>query len=313
MEIGGKKWFGEPDSSALRIYTTPTPENTGTGFRIPTLMDDLQYRESIAWQNVAYNQPAHTDFYLGYGMSAPPILNMYIAGDNHILPTVIGTTPALIDSNGTAAIKINQIVVNFSEQMNSTDANASGNYELRQAVNGVFGDSDDVVYVLTPNYYYNSGSGASTTTFNLGGNLPGGLYRLTVRANGGAGGLRDLDGNYLDGDKNNMMGGDYIRTFTIIPTSVTSRMIFYNDSKFDTASDNGAIATDKTALLPGQTPTFANYTSYSRGINGIMVDIQYTTNPTGLTAADFQFQVGNGAGWTDAPAPSVSHRPAAAA
>ena len=291
------------NSSALRIYTTTTPENTGSGFRIPTLMDDLQYRESIAWQNVAYNQPAHTDFYLGYGMSAPPILNMYIAGDNHILPTVIGTTPALIDSNGTAAIKINQMVVNFSEQMNSTDANASGNYELRRAVNGVFGDSDDVVYVLTPNYYYNSGSGASTTTFNLGGNLPGGLYRLTVRANGGAGGLRDLDGNYLDGDLNNMMGGDYIRTFTIIPTSVTSRMIFYNDSKFDTASDNGAIATDKTALLPGQTPTFANYTSYSRGINGIMVDIQYTTNPTGLTAADFQFQVGNGAGWTDAPAP----------
>ncbi|MGA2798899.1 MAG: rhamnogalacturonan lyase, partial [Thermoguttaceae bacterium] len=52
------------DSSALRIYTTITPENTDTGFRLYTLMDDLQYRESIAWQNVAYNQPAHTSFYL---------------------------------------------------------------------------------------------------------------------------------------------------------------------------------------------------------------------------------------------------------
>ncbi|MGA2060941.1 MAG: hypothetical protein ABSG67_10700, partial [Thermoguttaceae bacterium] len=65
------------DSSALRIYTTTTPESTSTGFRIYTLMDDLQYRESIAWQNVAYNQPAHTSFYLGYGMSAPPTPNIY--------------------------------------------------------------------------------------------------------------------------------------------------------------------------------------------------------------------------------------------
>ncbi len=45
------------DSSALRIYTTTDPEDPSTGFRIYTLMDDPQYRESIAWQNVAYNQP----------------------------------------------------------------------------------------------------------------------------------------------------------------------------------------------------------------------------------------------------------------
>jgi rhamnogalacturonan endolyase len=65
------------DSSALRIYTTTTPESTSTGFRIYTLMDDLQYRESIVWQNTAYNQPSHTSFYLGYGMSAPPTANIY--------------------------------------------------------------------------------------------------------------------------------------------------------------------------------------------------------------------------------------------
>ena len=37
--------------------------------------------------------------------------------------------------------------------------------------------------------------------------------------------------------------------------------------------DDAAIATDKTALLPGETASLANYTSYSRGINGIMVDL----------------------------------------
>jgi rhamnogalacturonan endolyase len=27
---------------------------------------------SVAWQNVAYNQPPHTSFYLGDGMQEPP-------------------------------------------------------------------------------------------------------------------------------------------------------------------------------------------------------------------------------------------------
>jgi rhamnogalacturonan endolyase len=35
-------------------------------------MHDPQYRLSIAWQNVAYNQPPHTSFYMGEGMAKPP-------------------------------------------------------------------------------------------------------------------------------------------------------------------------------------------------------------------------------------------------
>jgi rhamnogalacturonan endolyase len=34
-------------------------------------MHDPVYRLSIAWQNVAYNQPPHTGFYLGTGMTLP--------------------------------------------------------------------------------------------------------------------------------------------------------------------------------------------------------------------------------------------------
>jgi autotransporter-associated beta strand protein len=36
-------------------------------------MHDPQYRLSIAWQNVAYNQPPHTSFYVGEGMNPPPV------------------------------------------------------------------------------------------------------------------------------------------------------------------------------------------------------------------------------------------------
>ncbi|MCP5517829.1 MAG: rhamnogalacturonan lyase [Verrucomicrobiales bacterium] len=56
------------DNSALRIYTTTEP----TDRRLRTLMHDPQYRLSVAWQNVAYNQPPHPSFYLGHDMHPPP-------------------------------------------------------------------------------------------------------------------------------------------------------------------------------------------------------------------------------------------------
>lgn len=54
------------DNKELRIFITSIP----TDHRFVTLMHDSVYRLGIAWQNVAYNQPAHTSFYLGSGMSA---------------------------------------------------------------------------------------------------------------------------------------------------------------------------------------------------------------------------------------------------
>ena len=55
------------------------------------------------------------------------------------------------------------------------------------------------------------------------------------------------------------------------------RFIFYNNSAWDgdagaSADDDKAIAPDKVPLFDGSNAIFANYTSYSRGINGIMTD-----------------------------------------
>lgn len=63
------------DSTALRIYTTTDV----TGYRLPTLMHDPVYRLGIAWQNVAYNQPPHTSYYLGEGMTPPPAPAIFVA------------------------------------------------------------------------------------------------------------------------------------------------------------------------------------------------------------------------------------------
>jgi rhamnogalacturonan endolyase len=62
------------DNKELRIYTTVIP----TEQRFYTLMHDPQYRESIALQNVGYNQPPWTSFFLGYGMKAPPKPNIVL-------------------------------------------------------------------------------------------------------------------------------------------------------------------------------------------------------------------------------------------
>ncbi|MGN0482165.1 MAG: RICIN domain-containing protein [Lachnospiraceae bacterium] len=64
------------DDTALRIYTTTTP----TEHRLYTLMSDIQYRTSIAWQNVAYNQPPHTSYYMGEDMKTPTKPNVWVAG-----------------------------------------------------------------------------------------------------------------------------------------------------------------------------------------------------------------------------------------
>lgn len=46
--------------SDLIIFTTTIPSD----YKVPCLMTDRQYREAIAWQNVAYNQPPHLSYNL---------------------------------------------------------------------------------------------------------------------------------------------------------------------------------------------------------------------------------------------------------
>jgi hypothetical protein len=81
---------------------------------------------------------------------------------------------------------------------------------------------------------------------------------------------------------------------------VVARHVFYNHSSFDendvaaNAADDDAIATDKNALLAGQDrlPGFDNVTSFSKGINGVMIDVAGLAPDQPLGAADFDFRSG---------------------
>jgi hypothetical protein len=101
-----------------------------------------------------------------------------------------------------------------------------------------------------------------------------------------------------------------------VVSTIDGRHIFYNQSVWDgnsaaisAVNDNAAIAPGKVPHLPGGgVAVAANITSFSRGINGIMVDLSAGVNHTGISATDFVFKVGNDntpSGWAAAPAPSA--------
>jgi hypothetical protein len=150
----------------------------------------------------------------------------------------------------------------------------------------------------------NDGADSVTGTFN---NSPeGDIYTF----NG-----RPLRLSYQGGDGNDV-------TLTRVNNLDVNRRLFYNQSVFDGnnvaigVQDDAAIATDKVPYLPGAgLAVFANVSSYSRGINGIMIDISGDGPHTSIGVNDFIFKVGNNnspSSWALAPAPSaISVRPGA--
>ncbi len=119
-------------------------------------------------------------------------------------------------------------------------------------------------------------------------------------------------------EPNGVLGLDTMPPATA-PSAVVGRNLFYQGStKWDVTSaslpgfsDDNAIATDKSAYLPGSgAATFANVSSFDRGINGIMVDLLGGGSHTSIALAnildDFSFKVGNNNSpgtWAAAPNP----------
>jgi hypothetical protein len=179
-----------------------------------------------------------------------------------------------------------------------------------------------------------SGDGFSASISSFSGT--GATYSLTARISPTASAHGTLALKLIDDDSildliGDRLGGAGVGngtflapSYTISRDGYTGPFLFYNNSpRYDTTGnpqtplpfkDDNAIASDKVAYLPGSgAATFANVSSYTRGINGIMIDIpnQHGT----ITTADFVFKVGNNNApnnWASAPLPTtVSVRPGA--
>ena len=91
--------------------------------------------------------------------------------------------------------------------------------------------------------------------------------------------------------------------------SIASAGIFYEGSSFDTASDLDSTS-GKTPLLPGETATFENYHSYSKGINGMVLEVNELPTVPNSSNLDqfFEFRIGNSndvTSWPTAPSPTA--------
>jgi hypothetical protein len=127
-----------------------------------------------------------------------------------------------------------------------------------------------------------------------------GQYDLVVLVNG--------PGDVLEADDtNNTSPATRIEVRAGARATVIGRHLFYNNS-----STGEAIASDKSALLPGGAAGFANVSSFVRGINAIAIDVADLPPGSALTADDFTFATGNGGDpgtWSAAPLqPTVTVR-----
>ena len=135
-------------------------------------------------------------------------------------PTLVGSSPAAIHASGVTAQSLDSLQLNFSEEVNPIDARSPAAYELRSAgVNNTFGDSDDVVYPLRPQYTPGQNSVQLVIGALDGGpgtsNLPIGRYQVTVLGSSGTS-IYDLAGNQFDGNADSNAGGNYTRVFRVI-------------------------------------------------------------------------------------------------
>ncbi|WP_066051767.1 rhamnogalacturonan lyase family protein [Robertmurraya korlensis] len=126
------------DSSALRVYMTTEK----TDHRIFTLMHDPQYRLSIAWQNVGYNQPPHTSFFLGEGMKTPPAPSISIV---EVADKLAPETSTEVEGTKTNEWYNKPVTVHFTADDNKSGVEATY-YSLNdgeaQAGNSVTIDTD---------------------------------------------------------------------------------------------------------------------------------------------------------------------------
>ena len=91
------------DGNSVRIYAT----TYDTDYRIQTLMHDPQYRNQVASQQVAYNQPPHPSFYLGTEKGVPARPQATVGASSAVKPgAVIDTSHKYTITNANSGLNL---------------------------------------------------------------------------------------------------------------------------------------------------------------------------------------------------------------
>ncbi len=215
----------------------------------------------------------------GTGERAPQL----IVNQSEVTTPVRGDISSIVPAERNTAVP--SATVTFTTPVSGFDVS-----DLVLTRNGVVMSLSGVSLSTTDNKTFTiNGLGAADGLSGL--TYASGLYVLTLKTNGT--GIAEA-GN----TSNTLISGDAETWTTQLPATVVNRYVFYNNSYYDgndanaNTLDDNAIATNKTALLPGQTASVSNITNYVKGINGVIVDIR-NLKFSELTADDLEFKVGN--------------------
>jgi hypothetical protein len=237
-----------------------------------------------------------------------------LAASNTAAASINVSVPPVLDLNGAtsgtgfATIWTNAGAVNIADTSNAsvTDGQAA-NLTLMNVTIASFHAGDTLSADTAGTSIVASYNGSGLLT--LSGNDTVAHYQQvlrTVKYNNASGnpGVSSVSVNFVTTD-GFAASNTAVATISIsvgFSSTVAARKLFYKGSaRYDTTgnpqtplpfSDDNAIATDKSAYIANNAAaTFANISSYSNGINGIMVDLAGSHGS--LTASDFIFKSGN--------------------
>lgn len=230
-----------------------------------------------------------------------------ISGENasqEILPGPIGAKPRfLTDVNGVLyfradsgprfGVELMRLSTNASPTVTRNNATVTGNVNTQLANSGTWNDveGDDVLLTASSGNIVKNANGTWNWTLTPTSAFANQLVQITAT---------DAHGD-----------SSTVSFLASTDAKVVNRQVFYNRSTSSvfgngTGNPTNAIDSSKSALLPGQTASFANYTNYRLGLNGMVVDVAALA--AGTTIADIQFATWNGiasSGFVDLPATPV--------
>jgi rhamnogalacturonan endolyase len=154
--------YRHSNNSELLIFTTTIP----TTHRFYTFMHDPQYRAAIAWQNVGYNQPPHTSFYVGEGMNTPPTPAIaMVEGSGTAAPAIFLTA-----RGGDAKAYLGWSTLNYElarlEVYRDTDPDPNGRTRVAQLSGTVKSHVDEGLTNGVTYYYWIKGYDANGVIVN---------------------------------------------------------------------------------------------------------------------------------------------------
>ncbi len=190
-----------------------------------------------------------------------------------------------------------------------TDVNAAINQVAENSANGTNvgitaaaidpDGGDTVTYSLTNNAGGRFAINPSTGVVTVAGAIDfetATSHLITVRA--------------LSSDTSQSTANFTINVLNVNDATLTTSKPFYSGSSFDIAGGAvAAMANEKSFLVSGVQANFNNYTSYVRGLNGLVIDVKDLNQvPTLATVSSFfNFRVGNNntpSGWVAPAAPT---------